>query len=227
MAILPKRARVPQVLEWLRAAYPQAQTELHYADPYQLIVAVILSAQCTDARVNLTTPALFAQYPTVQHLAAATPEEVFPLIKSISYPNNKAKHLVGMAQRVVAEHAGQIPDTLEALVALPGVGRKTANVVLSVIYDQPALAVDTHVFRVSNRLGLTRARTPRQSEEQLKQWIAAADLAQAHHWLILHGRYVCMARRPNCEGCGLRPLCPYGLRQARAEGVEEEVSAGI
>jgi endonuclease III len=229
MPLPPKAQRVPQVLEWLRAAYPAAQTELHYADPYQLIVAVILSAQCTDVRVNLTTPAIFARYPTVHYLARATPDEVFPLIKSISYPNNKAKHLVGMAQRVVQEYNGEIPGTMEALTSLPGVGRKTANVVLSVAYDQPALAVDTHVFRVANRLGLTRARTPRQSEDQLMKWIRREDLATAHHWLILHGRYVCKARTPDCPHCGLLPLCPHGQKlhkPSRTELPDSEASAG-
>lgn len=230
MALIPKAKRFPQVLAWLRQAYPDAQTELHYADPFQLIVAVILSAQCTDKRVNLVTPALFAQYPTVQALAQAPVDDVFSLIKSISYPNNKAKHLVNMAQRVVGQFGGQIPATREDLESLPGVGRKTANVLLSVAFDQAALAVDTHVFRVSQRLGLARGTTPRQIEDQLLNIIPTSEVPQAHHWLILHGRYVCTARKPACTRCGLIALCPYGQRmaqQSRAELADTEPNAGI
>jgi endonuclease-3 len=217
MAIPLKRVRVPQVLAWLRAAYPQAQTELHYADPYQLIVAVILSAQCTDARVNLTTPALFARYPTVHDLAQATPDEVFPLIKSISYPNNKAKHLVGMAQRVVGEHAGQIPDTLEDLTALPGVGRKTANVVLNTAFGEPTIAVDTHIFRVANRTGLAPGDTPLAVEKALLKFTPDEFKQDAHHWLILHGRYICKARTPDCPRCLIADLCEYRPKTRAAD----------
>lgn len=181
-----------------------------YDNPFQLLVAVILSAQCTDVRVNLTTPAIFKKYPTPQMLAAATFEELFPFIKSISYPNNKTKHLIGMANMLLDKFSGEVPMTVDELVQLPGVGRKTANVITSVIDQQPNMAVDTHVFRVSARIGLTtNATTPLATEKQLIKNIPEALIHKAHHWLILHGRYVCVARNPKCERCGIKEACKY------------------
>ena len=189
---------------------PVAQTELRYIDPFQLLVAVILSAQCTDKRVNMVTPALFEVFPTPQTLAIATPEAVYEYIKSVSYPNNKAKHLVGMAQMLLAAFDGKVPSDVDELQKLPGVGRKTANVIASVVYEKPAMAVDTHVFRVAGRIGLTTgSKTPLATERELVGHIPETLIAKAHHWLILHGRYVCLARRPKCEGCGLQPWCRY------------------
>lgn len=202
------------VLDWFATNRPVAESELRFLSPYQLIVAVILSAQCTDKRVNLTTPALFERYPDVTALAAAEPEEVFALIKSISYPNSKAAHLVAMARKVVAEHGGEIPRDIDTLMTLPGVGRKTANVVASVLYDEPVIAVDTHVFRVAHRLGLSDGRTPRAVELDLEAGIPESLRPKAHHWLILHGRYECTARAPKCGTCGLAPYCRYA-REAR------------
>lgn len=187
---------------------PEAKTELNYRNPYELLVAVILSAQCTDKRINQITPALFERYPTLEDLASSSVDEVFTYIRSVSYPNNKAKHLVGMAQMVLDKFEGQIPEKIEDLQKLPGVGRKTANVIASVIYLAPAMAVDTHVFRVANRLGLTRnAKTPLAVEKQLVQHLPKETIAVAHHWLILHGRYVCMARNPQCGHCQLSHFC--------------------
>ena len=198
------------VLEHFRQAQPDAETELLYDSPYQLLVAVILSAQCTDKRVNLTTPAIFERYPDVASLAQATFEDLFPLVRSISYPNNKTRHLIGMAQQVMSEFNGVIPMTVDELVKLPGVGRKTANVITSVIDQQPNMAVDTHVFRVSARLGLTRnAKTPLQAEQQLIRHIPKELVYKAHHWLILHGRYVCTARKPSFEACALAEFFPW------------------
>lgn len=192
---------------------PHAETELSYRTPYELLVAVILSAQCTDKRVNMTTPELFKSFPTPEILADSTPEKVFPYIKSISYPNNKAKHLVGMAKMLVNDFGGVMPDTVEALQKLPGVGRKTANVIASVVYNLPALAVDTHVFRVAARLGLTtNAKNPLQAEMQLIKNIPEEKIPVAHHWLILHGRYVCVARNPKCMECELKTFCLYYSR---------------
>lgn len=189
---------------------PVAETELQYKNPYQLLVAVILSAQCTDKRVNLVTPALFKAFPKPEVLAAASSEEVFLYIKSISYPNNKSKHLVGMAKMLINDFNGVVPSDINELQKMPGVGRKTANVIASVVYDKPAMAVDTHVFRVSARIGLTtNAKTPLETEMQLVKYIPEDKIATAHHWLILHGRYVCIARNPMCEICGLRPWCKY------------------
>jgi endonuclease-3 len=212
---MKREERYQKILEYFQKTQPDAQTELRYENPYQLLVAVILSAQCTDERVNQVTPALFERYPTPQDLANAKVEEVYELIKSISYPNNKAKHLVGMAKMLVEQYGGEVPDTMEALVKLPGVGRKTANVILSVIYDQPAMAVDTHVFRVSKRLGLVdeSAKTPLEVEQELVKHIPKELVARAHHWLILHGRYVCLARKPKCDACGLRAYCLYYEQQ--------------
>ena len=208
--------RYAHILDWFRQHMPSAESELRYDSPYQLLVAVILSAQCTDKRVNMTTPALFDRFPTPQHMAEADPEEIYPYIKSISDPNNKAKNLSGMARMLVSEFGGQVPSDIDQLQRLPGVGRKTANVVAIVAFHQSAMPVDTHVFRVSDRLGLTTgAKTPLQTEMQLTARIPAEDLPSAHHWLILHGRYVCTARKPHCEACGLKPWCRYF---ARAEG---------
>ena len=189
---------------------PIAETELHYEDPYQLIVAVILSAQCTDKRVNMTTPAFFERFPTAKSLSEATVDEVFPLIKSISYPNNKSKNLVGMARTLIQEFGGVVPEAVEELMRLPGVGRKTANVVAAVAFNEPAMPVDTHVFRVSARIGLTiDAKNPLETERQLVAHIPESLISKAHHWLILHGRYVCMARKPKCDECGLSAICKY------------------
>ncbi len=199
------------VIDYFQEHSPEAETELLYDNPYQLLVAVILSAQCTDKRVNLTTPAIFEKYPDTAALSTATFDTLFPLIRSISYPNNKTKHLIGMARMVEEEFDGHIPMTVEELVKLPGVGRKTANVITSVVDHQPNMAVDTHVFRVSKRIGLVsaRANTPLAVEKELVQNIPKELIHKAHHWLILHGRYVCIARGPKCENCGLRPACKY------------------
>lgn len=205
------------MIDYFEQHAPNAETELIYDNPYQLLVAVILSAQCTDKRVNMTTPAIFAQYPDVEALSKATFDDLFPLIRSISYPNNKTKHLIGMAKMVMDDFNGEIPDTVPELVKLPGVGRKTANVITSVIYQQPNMAVDTHVFRVSARLGLTvNAKTPLQTEQQLLQYIPEEKVHIAHHWLILHGRYICLARNPKCGECGLRPVCKYYKQLVKA-----------
>ena len=208
--------RYRAVIEWFSKNMPVAETELHYQDPYQLIVAVILSAQCTDKRVNLVTPALFEKYPTAEALAGATPEEVYPYIKSVSYPNNKARHLVGMAQKLLSDFGGIMPQEVEELQKLPGVGRKTANVVASVAFNKEAMAVDTHVFRVSNRIGLTRhSKTPLETERTLVKHIPSHLLPIAHHWLILHGRYVCTARNPKCDDCGLKNACAYFIKKEK------------
>lgn len=202
------KERYRGVIEWFTNNMPVAETELHYDTPFQLLVAVILSAQCTDKRVNMITPALFEAYPTPEKMAAATPEEIFGYIKSVSYPNNKSKHLVGMARRLLDEFGGVIPSEVEELQKLPGVGRKTANVVASVVFNKEAMAVDTHVFRVSNRIGLTNhSKTPLETERTLVKNIPGHLLPIAHHWLILHGRYVCTARKPNCLECGIREYC--------------------
>jgi endonuclease-3 len=202
--------RFKKVIAYFSKEMPAAKSELDYSDPYELIVAVILSAQCTDKRVNIITPPLFQQFPDAASLAKAGQEQVLELIKSCSYPNNKAKHLVGMAGMLVQRYNGVVPDSLEELQELPGVGRKTANVILSVIFQKPAMAVDTHVFRVAARIGLTtRAKNPYEAEMQLIKYIPEEKVALAHHWLILHGRYVCIARNPGCEKCGIRDLCRH------------------
>ena len=188
---------------------PDAKTELIYDSPFQLLVAVILSAQCTDKRVNLTTPKIFEEYPDLESLSEAKTEDLFELIRSISYPNNKTNHLIGMAKMVVNDFKGEIPMTVKELILLPGVGRKTANVITSVVDNQPNMAVDTHVFRVSNRIGLVKAKTVLETEKQLIKNIPQDLIYIAHHWLILHGRYICVARTPKCSICGLRSVCKY------------------
>jgi len=204
------KERYEKVIRYFSQAMPVAETELEYGDPYELIVAVILSAQCTDKRVNMITSSFFKRFPDAATLAAAREEEVFEFIKSCSYPNNKTKHLQGMARMLEQEFHGVVPDTLEELQRLPGVGRKTANVILSVVFQKPAMPVDTHVFRVSDRIGLTTgAKTPYDTEMQLIRYIPEEKIPLAHHWLILHGRYVCTARKPACEKCGIRDFCRY------------------
>lgn len=198
------------VVDYFQRTMPVAETELNYTNPYELLVAVILSAQCTDKRVNMITPALFSQYPTAGLLANASPEDIYSLIKSCSYPNNKAKSLLGMAKTLTQEYGGIVPDDVDELQKLPGVGRKTANVIASVVYKKPALAVDTHVHRVAARIGLSiGAKTPLDTEIQLVSNLPKEVLAIAHHWLILHGRYVCIARKPKCNQCGLTSVCEY------------------
>lgn len=207
---MTRKERFNFVISYFQQHAPNAETELLYDNPYQLLVAVILSAQCTDKRVNMTTPAIFEKYPDAASLSKATFDELFPLIRSISYPNNKTKHLIGMANMLMEKFNGQIPLTVEELVQLPGVGRKTANVITSVVDQQPNMAVDTHVFRVSARIGLTvGATTPLATEKQLLEFIPKDLVYIAHHWLILHGRYTCIARNPKCDQCGLTPACKY------------------
>lgn len=207
---MTRKERYQFVIDYFQEYAPEAETELLYDNPFQLLVAVILSAQCTDKRVNMTTPAIFERYPDAESLSKATFDELFPLIKSISYPNNKTKHLIGMAQMLVSDFGSEVPLTVAELIQLPGVGRKTANVITSVIDQQPNMAVDTHVFRVSARIGLTlNAKTPLQAEQQLIKYFPRDLIHKAHHWLILHGRYICVARNPKCEECGLQPACKY------------------
>ncbi len=207
---MQKKERFKRFVEYQLENHPEVDTELNYENPFQLIIAVSLSAQCTDKRVNMVTPALFKDFPTPEVLANTSFEELFPYIKSISYPNNKTKHLIGMAKMLVEDFNNEIPSDIKELQKLPGVGRKTANVVASVIYNQPAMAVDTHVFRVANRMGLTtNAKTPLESEKQLVKYIPTELISKAHHWLILHGRYVCLARRPKCETCEMKDFCKY------------------
>lgn len=200
-----------KVIAYFEQAMPVAETELQYKDPFQLLIAVILSAQCTDKRINIITPPLFHDYPTPEALAASTPEVIFEYIRSVSYPNNKAKHLVGMAQLLVKDFNGEVPGTLDELIKLPGVGRKTANVIQSVVFHKATMAVDTHVFRVSHRIGLVSnsCTTPYATEMELIKHIPDAIIPKAHHWLILHGRYTCTARSPKCEECGLKEWCKY------------------
>lgn len=208
------KQRYEAVLEWFGHAMPVAETELHYANPYQLLVAVILSAQCTDKRINMVTPALFEAFPTPFDMAGATADDIFPYIKSVSYPNNKAKSLAGMARVLCEEFNGEVPDDIDSLMKIPGVGRKTANVMLAVVFNKAAMAVDTHVFRVSERIGLTtESKTPLQTEQTLMKYIPEELVPKAHHWLILHGRYVCKARKPDCLNCGLTAVCRYYSKQ--------------
>ena len=202
---------------------PVAETELHYSTPFELLVAVILSAQCTDKRVNMITPRLFKQYPTAEIMARAEVEDIFELIRSVSYPNSKAKYLVSMAKMLVEQFEGEVPAERELLMKLPGVGRKTANVIAAVVYHRPTMAVDTHVFRVANRIGLTtNAKTPLETELTLIKYIPEALIPKAHHWLILHGRYVCVARKPHCWECGLAPYCRYFAAQERKKKGETQ-----
>ena len=202
--------RYKHILAWFAANMPVAESELNYRNPYELLVAVMLSAQCTDKRVNMVTPALFAAYSTPELLAKATSDEVFEYVKSVSYPRSKAEHLVAMAQRLVEVYHGEVPDTIEELQTMQGVGRKTANVVCAVIWNQPTMAVDTHIFRVSERIGLTTgSKNPLQTERQLVKHIPAEVIPKAHHWLLLHGRYVCQARKPKCEQCGIADFCRF------------------
>jgi len=211
---MTKKQRFAYVMDWFLENAESSETELHYANNYQLLVAVILSAQCTDKRVNLISPRVFEAFPTPEVMAASSPDEVFEYIKSCSYPNNKAKNLVGMARKLVSDFNGEVPSTIDDLLTIPGVGRKTANVMLSVAFDLPAMAVDTHVFRVSNRIGLTdNSRSPLETERELVKYIPERLLTRAHHWLILHGRYICIARKPKCGICGLRDWCKYYQRE--------------
>lgn len=204
------KQRYQQVIEWFKTAMPVAETELHYDTPFHLLLAVILSAQCTDKRVNLITPALFRRYPSPERLAVASFDEVYELIKSCSYPNNKARHLIGASKMLVEEFNSEIPADIDSLVKLPGVGRKTANVMLAVVFNKAAMAVDTHVFRVSERIGLTNnSKSPLETEKTLCKHIPDEIIPLAHHWLILHGRYVCKSRRPDCLNCGLTSVCKY------------------
>jgi endonuclease-3 len=211
-----KPGTVERLVEYFNQVMPAPETELAYANPYELIVAVVLSAQCTDVRVNQVTPGLFRAFPTVQDLALATPETVFPHIRSVSYPNNKSKHLVALAQRIVSVYNGEVPADPDELETLQGVGRKTANVLSSVLHNAARIAVDTHVFRVSNRIGLAKAKNVRQTEEQLMRQLPANELPRFHHWLILHGRYTCKARTPLCSQCGLTDVCNWYAHSAKA-----------
>jgi len=211
--------RYDAVIAWFEQAMPVAETELHYGSPFQLLVAVVLSAQCTDRRVNMVTPALFAAYPDARSMAQASEEEIYAFIRTVSYPHNKSRHLAGLSRRLVEVFGGEVPSDMASLQSLPGVGRKTANVMEAVAFDRPAMPVDTHVFRVANRIGLTRnAKTPLASERELTRHIPAEKLSTAHHWLILHGRYVCQARKPRCGECGIAPFCAAYARQGERKG---------
>ena len=224
---MTKKERYKFTIDYFLLHAPNAETELIYDSTYELLVAVILSAQCTDKRVNLTTPSIFQNYPDIIALSKADQEELFQLIKSISYPNNKTKHLIGMAKMVIEKFKGEIPMTVDELTQLPGVGRKTANVITSIIDNQPNMAVDTHVFRVSARIGLTTgAKNPLQTEKQLVKHTPEEYLARMHHWLILHGRYVCVARKPKCEICGLKPVCRYYHKVVVKENLVERIKEG-
>ena len=215
---MTRKQKFAAVIAYFEKHAPEAETELIYDNPFQLLVSVVLSAQCTDKRVNLTTPAIFRDFPDAHALAESDFETLLPYIKSISYPNNKTKHLIGLAKMLVEKHGGEVPLKVEELVQLPGVGRKTANVITSVIDKQPNMAVDTHVFRVSARLGLTvKAKTPFEAEKQLVKYIPQHLIHKAHHWLILHGRYICLARNPLCKDCGLKNVCNYYKLQNIAE----------
>ena len=221
---MTRKERFSFVIDYFQEHNPSAETELLYDNPFQLLVAVILSAQCTDKRVNMTTPAIFEEFPDAQALSLATYDQLFPLIKSISYPGNKTRHLLGMAKMLVEKFNSEVPLTVEELMELPGVGRKTANVITSVVDQQPNMAVDTHVFRVSARIGLTvNAKTPLAAEKQLIQFIPRDLVHVAHHWLILHGRYVCLARNPKCGICGLKPVCKYYHLHVKPKGLNEPV----
>lgn len=213
---MTRKQRFDFCIEWFGEHAPDAETELEFENPFQLLVAVVLSAQCTDKRVNLVTPALFAAYPTPEAMALAEFDDINPYIKSVSFANNKTRHLIGLAKMLRDSHGGEVPKTVEELVALPGVGRKTANVITSVVWEQPNMAVDTHVFRVAARIGLTRdAKNPLEAELQLTKQLPEELVYKAHHWLILHGRYICLARRPLCEQCGLQPACKFFKEEMR------------
>ena len=204
---MTRKERFTHVLSWFRENMPVAETELSYKDPFGLLVAVILSAQCTDKRVNMVTPALLERFPTPEAMASASFEELFPYVKSVSYPNSKTRHLIDMASKLVSDFGSEVPSDIDALMTLPGVGRKTANVIASIVYNKPVIAVDTHVFRVSHRIGLSDGKTPEAVERELERHIPEEDRARSHHWLILHGRYTCTARAPKCASCGLAPWC--------------------
>jgi endonuclease-3 len=204
---MTRKERFNAIVEWFSVNQPEVRSELHYDNPFQLLVAVILSAQCTDKRVNMVTPPLFQAFPTPEALAAASFDDVFPYVKSVSYPNSKTQHLIDMARKLLADFGGSVPSDIDALMSLPGVGRKTANVIASIVYDKPVIAVDTHVFRVAHRLGLSDGKTPYEVEQDLERHIPLEKRATAHHWLILHGRYICTARKPKCEGCPLASWC--------------------
>ncbi|MBP5675945.1 MAG: endonuclease III [Bacteroidales bacterium] len=206
---MTRKERYNAIVGWFSENRPAVQSELHFKNPFQLLVAVILSAQCTDKRVNLVTPPLFERFPTPESLASASFDDVFPYVKSVSYPNSKTTHLIGMAQKLLAEFGGEVPSDIDALMSLPGVGRKTANVIASIVYDKPVIAVDTHVFRVSHRLGLSDGKTPEAVERDLERHIPLEKRAIAHHWLILHGRYTCTARSPKCRECPLTQWCRH------------------
>lgn len=211
---MTKKERYEKIIEYFKTHNPNAETELNYHTPFDLLVAVILSAQCTDKRVNMVTPDLLKAFPNAQKMSETTSDEIFEYIKSISYPNNKAKHLLNMSKRLVEEYGGEVPEDYDALLSLPGVGRKTANVIASVVWNKPKMAVDTHVFRVSNRIGLTNnSKTPLQTEMELIKHFPEEIIPIAHHWLILHGRYVCTARSPKCDECGISAYCKYFLAQ--------------
>ncbi len=207
--MMKKSERYSGILDWFERNMPLAQTELHYNDPFQLLVAVILSAQCTDKRVNMVTPPLFEKFPTPLSLASATYDEVFPYLKSVSYPNSKTRHVIAMASKLLEDFGGEVPSDIDSLMSLPGVGRKTANVIASVVYDKPVIAVDTHVFRVSHRLGLSDGKSVEAVEKDLEKYIPVEKRAISHHWLILHGRYTCTARNPKCSSCALTHWCRY------------------
>lgn len=210
MKRITKKQRYEGIIDWFEKNMPIAETELHYDNAFHLLIAVILSAQCTDKRVNIVTPPIFKDFPTPEVMAESSPEVIYEYIKSVSYPNNKAKNLVRMAKKLVTDFNGEVPSDMDSLIQIPGVGRKTANVMLSVAFDKPAMAVDTHVFRVANRIGLTNdSKTPLETEKELVKNIPAKLLSKAHHWLILHGRYVCIARKPKCEECGIKMYCKY------------------
>ena len=219
---MQKKERYQRVIDYFQKAMPVAETELEYGSPYELLVAVILSAQCTDKRVNQITPELFKRFPKPELMAEVEPAEVFDYIRSCSYPNNKAKHLVGMASMLVNDFKGVVPDDVDELQKLPGVGRKTANVIASVVYEKAAFAVDTHVFRVANRIGLTtNSKTPLATEKELMKYFPAEIVPLAHHWLILHGRYTCLARTPKCAKCGLTDCCKYYEKLQKTKALKE------
>ncbi|SHF40500.1 endonuclease III [Dysgonomonas macrotermitis] len=223
---MKKKERYEHVINWFETNVPIAVTELRYDNHFHLLIAVILSAQCTDKRVNMITPPLFEAFPTPEVMAEVSVDEIYEYIKSVSYPNNKAKNLLGMAKKLISDFGGKVPDTMEELESIPGVGRKTANVMLSVAFDKPAMAVDTHVFRVSNRIGLTtNSKTPLETERELVKYIPSRLLSIAHHWLILHGRYVCTARSPKCDECGIRQWCQYYMKINGVKSIKKDTTA--